>query len=185
MAGGVSFVMTRIVAHTGDPQHSQQRPLSIGSCQYRDRMRTIALVVFDGARLFDVAVASEVWAPRRISAGLPEFRLRTCSVDGAPVLLTGGTTAAPDADLRWLTHADLVVIPGPHDPAVPVPAALLDALRRAHQAGTEIAALCAGAFVLAAAGLLDNRPAITHCSWEPTGCGPLPVSPPASTCACT
>ena len=44
------------------------------------------------------------------------------------------------------------------------PAELLDALRAAHARGARLASVCTGAFVLAAAGLLDGRPAITHWS---------------------
>ncbi|MBI1758754.1 MAG: helix-turn-helix domain-containing protein [Actinobacteria bacterium] len=132
------------------------------SCQYREPVRRIALVLFPGARLFDVAVATETWAPHRTAAGLPEFTLRTCAPGSAPVPLTGGVTAVPDHALDWLSRADLVIVPGLDDPGADVPEELLGALRAAHGAGTTIAALCAGAFVLAAAGLLDDRPAITH-----------------------
>ncbi|MEV7276702.1 helix-turn-helix domain-containing protein [Streptomyces sp. NPDC093111] len=128
----------------------------------------IALLSFPGIRAFDVSVITEVWGTDRTTRGVPPFALHRAAADPAtPVPLRGGLTLTPDRPLRWLTEltpTDLVVVPGIEDPHAELPAAVLEALRQAHTAGIPVAALCAGAFVLARAGLLDGRRAVTH--WQ-------------------
>lgn len=125
-------------------------------------MYRVALLTFPGIRSFDVSVITEVWGGGRGSRGLPAFELRRAAAAPGPVPMRGGLSITPDRPLDWLAGADLVLVPGVEDPAAPVPAPVLAALRRAHTAGTPVAALCAGAFVLAQAGLLDGRRAVTH-----------------------
>lgn len=126
-------------------------------------MHRVALLAFPGIRAFDVSVITEVWGQDRTLRGVPPFELRRTAADpNTPIAIPGGLTLTPDRPLSWLDQADLVVVPGMTDPDADVPAPVLDALRRAHTRGTSVAALCAGAFVLARAGLLDGRRAVTH-----------------------
>ncbi|MFG2292491.1 GlxA family transcriptional regulator [Streptomyces sp. NPDC048603] len=129
-------------------------------------MQRVALVARPGVRSFDLAVINEVWGgpPGRVRPGVPAFELRRCAAGPDPLPLADGLTLTPDRGLDWLAGADLVVVPALSDPAGPTDGAVLEALREAHRRGTPIAALCAGAFVLAEAGLLDGRRAVTHWS---------------------
>ncbi|MCX5036214.1 MULTISPECIES: GlxA family transcriptional regulator [Streptomyces] len=123
----------------------------------------VALVAFPGVRAFDVAVINEVWGTDRTDRGAPAFDLRRVAADETTaVMMRGGLALHPDRPLDWLAEADLVVVPGLDDHLTPAPAPVLAALRRAHERGTTVAALCGGAFTLAQAGLLDGRRAITH-----------------------
>ncbi|MEU1932412.1 helix-turn-helix domain-containing protein [Streptomyces sp. NPDC019826] len=128
----------------------------------KPRPGRVALVAFPGVRAFDVSVITEVWGVDRTDRGVPAFELRRVATAPDPVQLRGGLSLTPDRTLAWLARADLVVVPGLDDHETPAPEPVLDALRRAHDRGTALAALCGGAFTLAQAGLLDGRRAVTH-----------------------
>ncbi len=97
------------------------------------------------------------------------YQVRVVTADGAAVRSSAGFTITPEYGPEELERADSVVVAGidavrsPHmGPALdPRVRAAFDRIRP----GTRIMSICTGAFVLAAAGLLNGRPATTHWAW--------------------
>jgi transcriptional regulator GlxA family with amidase domain len=125
-------------------------------------MHTVALVVFDRVPLFEMAVPCEVFGIDRSDMGVPNYRFLICSAERGPVHIRGGLSVEAPRRISVLQEADTVVVPAWRDVDETPPEDLLEALRRAYERGTRIVSLCSGAFVLAAAGLLDGRRATTH-----------------------
>ena len=128
---------------------------------------TVAVVMFDGAPMFETSVPISVFGADRTDTGVPRFTVLPVAGDPGPLTTTAGIRLEATHDLDALRSAGTVVVPSWRDPAERPPEQALAALRAAHRDGTTIVGLCLGTFVLAAAGLLEGRRAATHWMYAP------------------
>lgn len=124
-----------------------------------------AVIAFNGINPFHLSVPCIIFRPDANNSKLPDFKIKVCAADPSPIQTNVGFSIHAAHSLADLEDVETVIVPSWRDTAEVPPEALLDALRKAHQRGAKIVSFCLGAFVLAAAGLLDGRRASTHWGW--------------------
>ena len=134
-----------------------------------DPVHRLTVAVFDGVPLGSMSFAFGVFDIAGYYGGLPGLALRVVAGEPGTSITGGGLSVDVPYDLEAIRAVDLVIVPTlPQPTAEDPPESVLEALRAAHARGARMASVCNGTFVLAAAGLLDDRTATTH--WAVADC---------------
>ncbi|WP_248896967.1 DJ-1/PfpI family protein [Haloplanus halobius] len=130
---------------------------------------TIAIIVYDGFDELDAIGPFEAFEMAADEGAPLETSLVTLD-EQETVTAAHGLRITPDGTLSVADPPDVAVVPGggwndrrPTGAWAEAERGVLpDTLARLHDAGVTLASVCTGAMLLARAGVLDGRPAVTH-----------------------
>jgi transcriptional regulator GlxA family with amidase domain len=125
--------------------------------------RQIVIVAYPGFELLDLAGPASAFA----NAGASRYRVTVAARAAGHVASSAGVGVVAACDLAHAPRGidTLLVVGGEGTRALLGDTAFVEGVRRLAARSARVASVCSGAFVLAAAGLLDGRRATTHWRW--------------------
>jgi len=131
--------------------------------------KDVVIVVYPDVQSLDFVGPQEVFAAaQKLIAATgraePGYDISVASLDGEPLRTSSGLEVVPDIRLADApARIDTLLIPGgAGSRGASADEELLDWIRVSAPSTRRVTSVCTGAFVLAAAGLLDGRRATTH-----------------------
>jgi transcriptional regulator GlxA family with amidase domain len=125
-------------------------------------LSSVAVLAYEGVSTFGLGVTAEVFACDSRGEGIPRYEYVVAAAQPGLIRTDVGLPILVEASLDRLSTADLAVVVCWDDIGTRPPEPVLAALRAVVDRGGRVLSQCTGAFVLAAAGLLDGRRATTH-----------------------
>lgn len=124
--------------------------------------RTIGLIVFEDFQLLDMAGPTSVFEMPMRGIDPPPYDFTLYSLHGGGIRASCGVTVQTEPIPKGLSLDTLIVSGGEGTRTAMHDDALLAEIRALSERTRRTTSVCSGAFLLAAAGLLDGRKATTH-----------------------
>jgi transcriptional regulator GlxA family with amidase domain len=152
LAGGFAGLLLLVVTSISNAGAAPQEPK-------KAERRNVAILVHQGVELLDFAGPGEVF----VAAGRGgAFNVYTVAAGEGEIVSQGFLTIKPQYTLANCPKPDIIVLPGG---ATRIPlgdARVIEWIQKAGAEAEVVYSVCTGAFLLAKAGLLDDKEATTH-----------------------
>lgn len=129
-----------------------------------DQMSTFRFLLFDGFSNMVLASALEPLRAARDMTGTPDICWQICTLDNAVVQSSSGIRIMPDDDNTTASTVDYLMVVAGYNVRDHVSSRAMAQLRQLSSRAVRVAGLDTGAWLLAAAGLLDGGSATIH--WQ-------------------
>ncbi|MAY41180.1 MULTISPECIES: GlxA family transcriptional regulator [unclassified Neptuniibacter] len=126
-------------------------------------MKTVAALGFNNCQVLDLTGPLQVFSSANSALGYQAYQLQVLGLDTDPIVTNSGIKILPDAVYSDIQHVDTLLLSGGRG-VFPLldNQPLIQWVQDASYQVNRIASVCSGAFLLAEAGLLQGKKAVTH-----------------------